>query len=261
MTLRAASSNFKLHASAKQLFSLLQGVPKCAPRHLGLGDRFYRHVILGQMGSIGLGSDYFFGRFLEGAEHALRHTTALVAPSGSSRELLSEDVQALLGARDSRQATNGLRLTWDIEDITDSSLGLLRLVSGVRRGEPIDHTNAFKSELGGICLVMFNDDLRTCSGADLFKREATLSVDALIKCRQSVTLSTADGEPVAESLHSEAHHILRLEVGLRKIDDMREGREMDGERGWIVTDLNRALGGNCVAAGIKTWTQSVCNTE
>jgi len=254
MTLRAASSNLKLHASAKQLFSLLQGVPKGVPRHLGLSDRFYRHVILGQIGTSGVGSDYLFGEFLEGAEHALRCVAALVAPSRSSRELLSEEVQDLLGARDPRQATDRLRLTWDIEDVTDSSLGLLRLVSGVRRGEPIDHTNTYKSERGGICLVMFNDDLPPCSAADLFKREATLSVDALIKCRQSVTLSTADGEPVAESLHSEAHHILRLEVGLRKIDDMHEDREMDGERGWVVTDLNRALGGNCVAASINIWT-------
>jgi len=248
MAFRAATSKVKVPASAMRLFSLLEGLPEDAPRSLGLSDRFRRRAVMRLTGTSGVGSDYLFGEFLEGAEHALRRAAALEPPSRSPRDVLSEEVQALLGARALQLKAKDMRLTWDIEDVTDSSLGEVRVVLGVRRGEPIDHANMFKVDRGYCCFVASRKDTRD-SGLSRWLRNSTLSVEALIKCRQSVTLSTAAGDIVAHSFSSEAYHALRLEAELGFLNV--GGGKFDEECAWIVTDLNRALGGNCVAAGIK----------
>lgn len=243
MAFRAATSKVEVPASAMRLFSLVEGLSEDAPRSLGLSERFRRRAVMHVTGTFGVGSDYFFGEFLEGAEHALWRAAALEPPSGRPRDALSEELQALLGARALKLKAHDMRLTWDIEDITDSSLGEVRVVIGVRRGQRIDHANRFKVDRGECCLVV--PPMETVGfRVSRWLRDATLSVEALIKCKQSVTLSTAAGDIVAHSFSSEAHHALRLEADVG-------GSKLDEERGWIVTDMNRALGGNCVAAGIK----------
>mmetsp|Transcript_1914 Transcript_1914/g.3866 ORF Transcript_1914/g.3866 Transcript_1914/m.3866 type:complete len:248 (+) Transcript_1914:2-745(+) len=213
----------------------------------------------------GFSKGYFHNEFLDGAGQALTHA-ADVLPG--SVNILDKALQQIWsdGVRETQEA--GLRLAWKIEEVTAASLGSVRLVFGVRRRELPPADPAFRTEVFGHCVVM-SGDRRAVTATDLAKmlrRGATLSAEAHLTCRQSVTLwkptedSTAE-ETVAHTFSEEAVHCLNLEAELLGVTLSKEADpeaamnvavEFDEDHGWLVSDINGALEGNCIAKTIPS---------
>lgn len=264
MAMRAATARVAVPAATKRLMKLLEGQSAGQldahsltgwKRHLTL-YYLHRHA--------GFSKGYFHKEFLDGAGQALTHAADVLPGSAN---ILDKALQQIWsdGVRETQEA--GLRLTWNIEEVTAASLGNVRLVFGLRRRELPPAVPAFRTEVFGHCVVM-SGDRRAVTATDLAKmlgRGATLSAEARLTCRQSVTLwkpkedSTAE-EPVAHTFNEEAVHCLNLEaellgVALSKEADadaaMNVAVEFDEDHGWLVSDINGALEGNCVAKTIS----------
>lgn len=244
--------------------------------------------VAGGLGFTG-GPDYFYGDFLAGAMGALQHLADGVVPTERSRRsAASSGAAAASDAGDSDSVVDvalrrhfqeamlaldgeGLQLRWELEEVSMASFGGMSWVFGARR-HPLTppRDQMVRSLLGSHVLVapaaesLGGPSPLTYLHAST-RRGATLSVDAVLTARQTVVLKCKDsGEVVAATFDEAARHHLRLEADVAPQGVGREGEAedrspaelwqqrplFDEERGWLVSDLNACLAGNCVASSL-----------
>eukprot|EP00928_Gymnodinium_smaydae_P037172 TRINITY_DN25843_c0_g1_i1.p1 TRINITY_DN25843_c0_g1~~TRINITY_DN25843_c0_g1_i1.p1 ORF type:complete len:272 (-),score=39.69 TRINITY_DN25843_c0_g1_i1:71-886(-) len=268
MAFRAATSKIPVPQKGGRLLQHLRGLNVATPQP-SLAMRFSQQMTFQLLGSAGLSRQYFDNDFLEGASATLLHLASDVLPAAmsadksvSSRNSLEADTmeaaldqyfaEAIASLRD-----EGLELQWNIEEITGLSLGGLQLVYGMRRSrKSVPTEGSFRSEFSGHVVVL-DGPKRHASARDAFeshRQGATLCADAIVTAKQTVMLRRTDsGEVLAGHFDEGANHKLRLEAELFGVEPPFGGiwlLQFDSERGWLASDLNSCLDGNCVAAAL-----------
>mmetsp|Transcript_47206 Transcript_47206/g.119503 ORF Transcript_47206/g.119503 Transcript_47206/m.119503 type:complete len:293 (+) Transcript_47206:93-971(+) len=289
--MRAAVSKIKVPAAGARLAKLLRGVgqepsPLAATNPIGGWRQSLDLRLAKELGFPG-GYDYFHGDFLAGAMGALQHLAGDALPmerrrcqenTVSSSSMLGSDAgdfDSVVDAALRRTFQEGLRsledegleLRWELEEISMASFGGALFVFGARRHPPSPPQEPLvRTSLGPHLLVApvaegFSSPLVCLQASAL--RGATLCVDAVLIAKQTVVLKRkADGEVIAATFDEAARHCLRLEADLAtprrgasqelSPADLWTGRPLfNEERGWLVSDLNSGLSGNCVAKALQ----------
>mmetsp|Transcript_41571 Transcript_41571/g.115665 ORF Transcript_41571/g.115665 Transcript_41571/m.115665 type:complete len:277 (-) Transcript_41571:41-871(-) len=269
MALRVATSHVRVPAKGARLHKLLCGVTPSKP-HLPLMQRCAKQMTLQALGAMGLSRDYFHSDFLSGARTVLGHLSDGILPrmqweSASfngfkGAEVLERSLQGFwLDALRSLEV-EGLELRWELEAITEASLSELHMVCGHRRSmcpaQAAANEDAFRAAYAGHTVVLRGKrrlaTARDCLSA-VTAAGATLSADVLLTARQTVALQRrgSEGEVVAAQFDEAAQHVLRLEAEI-ECTPSPYGKglgmlQIDETRGWVVSDLNVGLDGNCAA--------------
>eukprot|EP00927_Polykrikos_kofoidii_P069336 TRINITY_DN64772_c0_g1_i1.p1 TRINITY_DN64772_c0_g1~~TRINITY_DN64772_c0_g1_i1.p1 ORF type:complete len:259 (+),score=44.49 TRINITY_DN64772_c0_g1_i1:215-991(+) len=252
MAFKAAVSKVSVPTAGARLLKTLHGLPNLGGfPHLRLAERSHRFCVLHLLGRAGLPPAYFNDDFLAGASGAFKHfNNTMMSPGILGTE---QGVEPSFGTfcSEARQslADAELEIQWKLEDVTEISLGSVGLVYGVRRsqGLPQNEWAAGRATYLGLTVVFRGEQRRVIA-----RDGATIFADALIKAKQTVTLQKkSNGSVLAGQFDDAAIHCLRLEAEL--IQEGGEGAHpwhlrFDDDRGWSISDLNGALGGNSVAA-------------
>jgi hypothetical protein len=258
--MKAATTKVKVPAMAGRLVKLLQGMPKeeqSAQTSLaGSVQRWFTHRLVEPMG---FPDPYFqpHGDFLAGARAAFQHIAATTEQAPQiARSHLSGLLEPGLGEfyGDCFEALEAadLELALDLEEITGVALGQVQLVYGLRRSRRSyelgpDDGRACSYFWGHKCVGPLNDRVMVVGGA-------TLYAEALVTARQTVALRHRGGDRqvLAGDSCEAALHCLRLEAELvpDKNGPVKGSVRFDDARGWIVSDMNGIMGGNCVASAV-----------
>jgi len=283
--MRAATAKVTVPAAGGRLAQCLCGFGEDGA-HLwqkpGLAGWIKRDVNVRLAGQLGFADahTYFNDDFLAGAKDAMRHLADQVVPSmrASVWDEAADSkgggvggnsvVQAALRAHLAEAMTSlktvELEIRWDVEAVTLAALGHMMLTVGARRtGLPQD---GFRVPAAFGHTVVLTGDRKPSAVSPLdclaaaAHRGATLSVDALLKAKQTVIIKRPgkDGEILTASFDEGARHVLRLEADLvaprpgigadATGHEFWENRPVFNEdRGWLVSDINFVLNGNQIA--------------
>jgi len=270
MVFRAATARVKLPQAGGNLSRLLRGSVDQRPAP-SLHELCRRQLTLQLLGPFGLSRSYFNGDFLDGACAALTHFASDVLPAMSvaAPEQCGADGNAISGleaalARHLNDALTSLQeeeleLVWEVEDVSSAALGSPHIVFGMRRSTHARSTDAFQSIFTGQTVVL-QGEKRQATLTDYlssYERGATLAVDVDLTARQNVIVRRRQGETIAGTFNDAARHCLRLEADLVATGEPEQlfgmdlsQLELDIERGWVISDINEWLAGNCVAKEI-----------
>mmetsp|Transcript_47604 Transcript_47604/g.101885 ORF Transcript_47604/g.101885 Transcript_47604/m.101885 type:complete len:290 (+) Transcript_47604:169-1038(+) len=285
--MRSATAKIQVPGAGARLAALLRGTTQELPySRFGMFSRYRQKLELRVCGFEG-GLDYFRGEFLDGARFAFEHLATDVLPRERERcedtsraESDTFEVDDIVDAalkrtfREGYKALreDGLDLRWDLEDISNVSLAGHSLVFGARRHPRSPPRDNLVRSAHGLNILVSQPEERPSRSADLTSsasvaRGATLRVDTTLVARQTVTIFRINsGEIVAASFDEEAKHCLRLEADFEEqgqwtADELNKMAMYDlfkhrpvfnEEQGWLISDLNDCLDGNCIAKSLPT---------
>lgn len=256
MTIRAATAKVAVPARAARLLQLFRGSDASEGEPL-LANTWARSATIAMLRVIGFPGGYFKGDFLDGASFAFQHLAASTQQHGSPRD---SGVEAKLYRHLVDEAKHvvdeGFEVQWTVEDVTAAELGAMSIVYGARRSRALE-PGSFRTAYGGHTLVLRGERRQPSATECLASQRygATLCTEALLQVRQTVILRRR-GEVLAGHFDEAAWHNVRFEAeldGVAPPEGMESapwGLSFDEDRGWAISDLNLALGGNCPAASL-----------